>query len=106
MKTEFKGSEGKWGCVFTSDKKRAVRNKGGLICILTHPSKYLGQDERYDSELEQMRADQRLIANAPQLLEALINANNVLKMASLIDKSNTCNEAQLLCEKVIKETIT
>ena len=53
-----------------------------------------------------MRADQRLIANAPQLLEALINANNVLKMASLIDKSNTCNEAQLLCEKVIKETLT
>lgn len=106
METKFKGSEGKWGCVFTSDKKRAVRNKGGLICILTHPSKYSGQDERYDSELEQMRADQRLIANAPQLLEALINANNVLKMASLIDKSNTCNEAQLLCEKVIKETLT
>ena len=106
METKFKGSEGKWGCVFTSDKKRAVRNKGGLICILTHPSKYSGQDERYDSELEQMRADQRLIANAPQLLETLINANNVLKMASLIDKSNTCNEAQLLCEKVIKETLT
>ena len=106
METKFKGSEGKWGCIFTSDKKRAVRNKGGLICILTHPSKYSGQDERYDSELEQMRADQRLIANAPQLLEALINANNVLKMASLIDKSNTCNEAQLLCEKVIKETLT
>ena len=106
METKFKGSEGKWGCVFTSDKKRAVRNKGGLICILTHPSKYSGQDERYDSELEQMRADQRLIANAPQLLEALINANNVLKMASLIDKSNTCDEAQLLCEKVIKETLT
>lgn len=106
METKFKGSEGKWGCVFTSDKKRAIRNKGGLICILTHPSKYSGQDERYDFELEQMRADQRLIANAPQLLEALINANNVLKMASLIDKSNTCNEAQLLCEKVIKETLT
>ena len=106
METKFKGSEGKWGCVFTSDKKRAVRNKGGLICILTHPSKYSGQDERYDSELEQMRADQRLIANAPELLKALINANNVLKMASLIDKSNTCNEVQLLCEKVIKETIT
>jgi len=106
METKFKGSEGKWRCVFTSDKKRAVRNKGGLICILTHPSKYSGQDERYDSELEQMRADQRLIANAPELLEALINANNVLKMASLIDKSNTCNEAQLLCEKVIKETLT
>jgi len=106
METKFKGSEGKWGCVFTSDKKRAVRNKGGLICVLTHPSKYSGQDERYDSELEQMRADQRLIANAPKLLEALINANNVLKMASLIDKSNICDEAQLLCEKVIKETLT
>lgn len=51
-------------------------------------------------------ADAKLIANAPDLLEALINANNVLKMASLIDKSNTCEEAQLLCEKVLKNTLT
>lgn len=69
--TKFKGAEGKWGCVFTSDKSRAVRNKGGLIAKMYKPSKYNGQDERYDSELEEVRCNQRLIASAPELLDAL-----------------------------------
>jgi len=68
---QFKGSQGKWGCVFTSDKKRAVRNKGGIICVLTKPSKYSGQDERYERELEENLNDQRLIAASPLLLNAL-----------------------------------
>ena len=76
MKKTFKGSEGKWGCVFTSDKKRAVRNKGGLICILTEPSRFSGQDERYDNELQQMRANQRLISYAPEMFELLSELEN------------------------------
>lgn len=48
-------------------------------------------------------ANAKLIALAPELKAALINANNVLKMAALIDKSNTCNKAQQMCEKTLKK---
>lgn len=106
MKTEFKGSEGKWGCVFTSDKKRAVRNKGGLICTLYHPSKYSGQDERYDLELEQMRADQRLIANAPELLQNFISAIILLKQTTEFEVLESYKIKVLEFEKILEETLT
>ena len=97
MKTKFKGSEGKWGCVFTSDKKRAVRNKGGMICTLYHPIKYSGQDERYDLELEQMRADQRVIASAPEMLKMLVD---IFEQENL---SQSCHDEVY---KLIQETLT
>ena len=68
---KFKGSQGKWGCVFTSDKKRAIRNSGGIICVLTKPTRYSGQDERYEKDLEENLNNQRLIAASPLLLNAL-----------------------------------
>lgn len=97
METKFKGSQEKWGCVFTSDKKRAVRNKGGLICILTHPSKYPNQDERYDSELEIMRADQILISKAPELLKMLID---------IFEQENLSQSASDEVYKLILESTT
>ena len=105
MKTEFKGSEGKWGCVFTSDKKRAVRNKGGLICTLSHPNKYSGQNERYDLELEQMRADQRLIANAPELVQNFISAIILLKQTTEFEVLESYRIKVLGFEKVLEETL-
>lgn len=69
---KFNGADGNWGCVFTTNKARAVRNKDGLICTLYTPTKYAGQDERYDKELEENRCNQRLIAAAPLMADALI----------------------------------
>ena len=68
---KFKGTKGEWECIFLSNKSRAVRNKGGIICTLYKPSRYIGQDERYERELEENLNNQRLIAAAPDLLEAL-----------------------------------
>lgn len=72
MKHEHKYSEGEWKSTHGIRKKRGVRNKGGFICFLTEPSRYPGQDERYEQELETYKADAKLIAAAPDLLNALI----------------------------------
>lgn len=64
-------AEGKWICVFTSNKSRAVRNKGGLIASIYKPNRYSGQDERYDKELEEARCNQKLIASSPVMYERL-----------------------------------
>ncbi len=52
---------------------------------------------------EETKANLKLIENTPDMLKALIEADNVLKMASLIDKSNTCKRTQLMCERLIKK---
>lgn len=48
-----------------------VRDAGGYICALKWPSLYTGQDERYWRETAERQADARLIAAAPDLLEAI-----------------------------------
>lgn len=107
MKNKFKGSQDKWGCVFTSDKKRAVRNKGGLICILTHPSKYSGQDERYDTELEIMRADQKLIASAPDLLRIVMDCRMHFEAIENLGLQNNAPDWLIKqVNKVLEETLT
>ncbi len=60
-----------WTSTFTSDGARGVRDWGGFICFLPKPSRYSGQDERYEEELEENKANAQLIATSPELLEAL-----------------------------------
>ena len=94
MKTKFKGSEGKW----TSNKKHAIRNNSGLICSLYYPNKYLGQEKRYEEELEVMRANQKLIVNAPEMLDILCEIEN---------KDSALPELLLArVKKVLEETLT
>jgi hypothetical protein len=90
--SEFKGSIGEVKAVFTSDYKRAVRNKGGIICVLTKPHKYPNQDERYEKELEENKHDQSLIIDAfkvrqsinCELSELLEQRNKMLAMLERI----------------------
>ena len=90
----FKGSQGKWGCVFTSDKKRAIRNSGGIICVLTKPTRYSGQDERYEKDLEENLNDQRLIAASPLLLNALQD------LVRFCEENNVGTELELAYEAI------
>lgn len=48
-----------------------VRDRGGYIAHTNSVQHYEGQDERYAFEVAQREADKRLIAAAPDLLEAL-----------------------------------
>jgi len=93
---EFKGSKGKWDCVFTSNKSRAVRNKDGIICTLYKPSRYSGQDERYEQELEENLNDQRLIATSPLLLDALQD------LVKFCEENNTGAELELAYDAINK----
>ena len=78
-----------WWSTYTLKKERCVRSKEGLICILLKPDHYTNQDERYDFELEQYAADQRLIAAAPLLLEACKAADHtIIDHAYLFNQSN------------------
>jgi len=69
---EFKGTKGEWVNTFGLFKEQGVRTKSGFICFLTKPSYYQGQDNRYEQELLEHKSNAKLIAAAPELLEALI----------------------------------
>lgn len=52
-------------------EKCGVRNKGGYICEMTRPTSFDGQAERYEMESAMRDADARMIAAAPDMLDAL-----------------------------------
>ena len=57
-----------WKSIFAIDKSRAVRNDAGLIATIYKPSRYPGQDERYEAEMEEAKANQKIIEEAPKML--------------------------------------
>jgi len=73
-------SKGKWESTFNSIKERGVRNSGGFICFLPKPSHYSGQDERYERELKENKANAELIARAPELEAQNVELLEALKM--------------------------
>jgi hypothetical protein len=68
---ESKHTKGEWYDTFDNNE-RGVRNTGGFICFLPKPFHYPLQDERYEIELEENKANAKLISAAPKLLECLI----------------------------------
>jgi len=76
---ETKHPQEEWYDTFNNSKERGVRTKGGYICFMPKPTHYTGQDERYETELTEYKANAKLIAAAPDLLKALIKANKLLK---------------------------
>lgn len=71
---EAKHSHGPW---WATDY--GIRNAGGYICALAHPTKYEGQDERYAAEKAEREGDARLIAAAHALYEALQSITDQLE---------------------------
>lgn len=67
----YKHTPGPWKSTFDSAKRRAIRGAKGFICFIPKPTHFHGQDERYEEELEEDRANAALIAAAPDLLNAL-----------------------------------
>lgn len=81
---EFKGTKGKWNCIFTSDLKIAIRDKGGILMTFSKPIRYPGQDERYEQELKETQANQLLCSKAPEMLEMLKQCIETLEFGGQI----------------------
>ena len=100
---EFKGTKGKWNCIFTSDLKRAIRTDGGILMTFWKPMRYSNQDERYEQELKETQANQLLCSKAPEMLEMLQKCRTQLVLCTLLDKSGQCSEMVEEIEQLIKE---
>lgn len=78
--SEIKFTPGPWKSTFGIGKKRGVRSRAGFICFLTDVNHYSGQDERYENELIEWKANADLIAAAPEMYEALEAAMKILPL--------------------------
>lgn len=76
--TEQKHTPGPW---WITDS--GVRYRGGYICHTNQPTHFQGQDERYDREVGERRANKNLIAASPKLLTRLQEA--VIALDALTD---------------------
>lgn len=63
--SEAKHTPGPWW-----DTESGVRDRGGYICHTRPAQRYPDQDERFEKETQERAANKRLIAAAPDLLEA------------------------------------
>lgn len=64
--SEAKHTPGPWW-----ETDHGVRDRGGYICHARPAMHYPGQDERFEKETIERAANKKLIAAAPELLEAL-----------------------------------
>ena len=98
-----KHTSGPWRVEYnTIGKVLGVRTDNGYLCFLTKPQHYSGQDERYEQEMEEYKADAYLMAAAPEMREALVEAYDFLiNMDSWGDQID--NELVEICRSVAKK---
>jgi len=105
---DFKFTKEDWYVTFTTPTEIGVRSKGGYICTLPKPTHYTGQNDRYEKETEENKANAKLIASAPKLLEALIEiseAKGRYHPDRLIHASNTIEDMVQLAKDAINNVL-
>ena len=96
----------KWRKVRLSATEIGIRDNGGFICTLKHPTHFSGQDERYEEELKERLFQADIIAAAPEMYDLL---QRIMSIRSLWYPSDNYpeNEAQALSlmDSEIKELL-
>ncbi len=87
----------------TAGKYNHTDNGNGQIAIISDKLQAIAFIPKKHQDF---KANLKAFEALPELIDALLNANNALKMASLIDKSTTCYDAQLICEKALEKALT
>lgn len=77
-------------------RKQTMNNRNARIIV----------NESHDSKAESIMANAKLIAAAPDLLEALIRAKARIEMDNNPHQSNHCREVVIQIEEAIKKATT
>ncbi|MYZ60744.1 hypothetical protein EH151_12690 [Elizabethkingia anophelis] len=101
--SKFKGSKGEWKLAFAEENKLAIRTSQGILMKFWKPDKYPGQDERYESELQETKANQILCSKAPEMLEMLMVARDKFMDLKYDRNLPELQEMQDKIEALIKE---
>lgn len=80
-----------------------VRDVGGYICWIHKPHRYEGQDERYQKEVAERRADARLIAAAPDLLAACQGA--IAAIDNYPDRQHPMTASEIILRAAIVKAV-
>ena len=73
-----KHTSGSWRIVDGTGGDLYVRDVGGVITFCAKPMRWEGQPERYESEMAEYRANAHLISACPDMLEALLSAEEII----------------------------
>lgn len=69
-------AEKPWYVVRRDNGEVYVRNRHGILADRLPPTRYQGQQERFETETKEYEANAHLIAAAPDMYEALANLEN------------------------------
>lgn len=91
--SKFKGTTEQWRCIFTSENRRAIRSERGILMTFWKPTRFAGQDERFERELNETKANQLLCSKAPEMLEMLKDIKDYLGSDKRMEVEQLIKEA-------------